>query len=241
MIGTYAGAQMTSAKRAALIARVQLNPEILTDDATFIGELVDRAANDLCAHCYLPRYPELSQGFAKSRVGVSTDITALASSSIMFSANGMDTVEVTLTLAGLDTGAEIAAALQTAIRASEVDSYEEITVTFAGSGATAQYTVTSGMYGESSTVHFGFDSTERHLASALGLTEMYGAIEVQGSAAKPQADDVVVELAEIAYRKVGVEAAGSGSVPGDITFSMLEGELSGQARRTLNSMRRLYR
>ena len=230
--------RLTTTKAAALLARVQLNPEIGSADATYVAELVTRAANDLVTFCYLPRYPELAAGYTQSAASPSTDISALSTSKLWLSLNGQHPIEVNLTLAGLTTGAAIASHLQTQIQAiaSRGFGFDEVTVTYASS----LYTITSGRYGEDSSVRVSFNEDYKHVAKALKLTPIYGGIEVKGASERAEADDAVVAMVEVLYRKLGMEGAQSGSLPCGNSFSMFADELSGNARRILYSMRRLW-
>ena len=56
----------------AVIDLVQLNPEILTDDATYVARLVDLAREFVRGYCNLPRFPELSQGYSKTSATATT-------------------------------------------------------------------------------------------------------------------------------------------------------------------------
>lgn len=229
-------ANLSSAKASALLTRVQLNPEISTADSSYVTDLVQRAAEDLVSGARLPRYPELVQGSITSGASPGTDITALATASIFVNVNGVGWHEVTLTQAGADTGAEIATELQTKIQAVNADGYDEVTVAYSAS----LYTITSGRYGEKSTVRTRFNEATKHLAQSLKLAKEYGAVEVRGSDAREEADDVTVEMVEILYRKLGLEGTQSGGVPGDNSYSMFADELSGSARRKFHGMRRAW-
>ena len=229
-------ANLSTAKANALLTRVQLNPEINTADAAYCADLVQRAAEDFVSAAHLPRYPELAQGYAVSAASPGTDITALATSSFLIDVNGSGLQEIDVEQSGNDTGAEIAAAMQTAIRASTVDGFDEVTVAYASS----LYTITSGRYGEGSSICVRFNEDKKHLCQALKLSELYGATEVKGGKAREEADDLVVEMVEILYRKLGLEGSAIGGSPGDSYFNMFADELSPAARRKLNSMRRLW-
>lgn len=228
---------LSASKASEILTRVQLNPEIGSDNATYVADLIQRAAEGFVRDVRFRRYPELSQGTSIGRAGASTNISGLSSNEIEIAANGSGFEIIELTLAGADTGAKIATELQTQIRAGSADSFDEITVTFAGT----QYTITSGRYGEGSSVNVVFSETSKHVAQALNLSPWYGGVESPGSDAKEEADDYVVEVTEILYRKAGLEGIQSGTVPGDISFSMYADELSPNARRILTNMRRIFR
>lgn len=233
-------AVLSSAKATTLLAEVQKNPEIGTNDATYVTRLVQQAAEDLVAHTNLPRYPELSQGYALSALGASEDITGLSTSELWVSVNGSDFAVLTLTLAGLNSGSAIASHLQSLIRAKTTDGFDEVSVSFAGSGATAQYTATSGRFGEGSAISFSFSENSTDVAKNLKLSKWFGGREFTGAWARDEADDAVVEMVEILYRKLGLEGIKNGTVPGDGGFTMYDGELSPSARRKIGSMRRFW-
>lgn len=231
-------ALLSTSKSDALLARVQANPEIGTDNAAYVADLIQRAAEDYVTSARLPRYPELSRGYSKSNTGAGTDITGLASAELAISANGSEFEYIEIALTDNDTGAEIATALETAIQAGASDSFDEITVVYDGDDGA--YTITSGRYGESSNVYIAFDETGKHVAQSLKLSPDYGGTEVVGASANEEADDYVVEVAEILYRKLGLEGVQSGTVPGDISFTMFKDELSPRARRAVTNVRRVF-
>lgn len=206
----------------------------------YVADLIQRAAEGFVRDVRFLRYPELAQGTSISRLGAAITIEGLDSNEIEVAANGSGFELISVTLAGADTGAKIATELQTQIRAGSADSFDEITVAFAGEGATAQYTITSGRYGVWSSVNVKFSETSNHVAQALNLSPRYGGVETPGSDAKEEADDYVVEVTEILYRKVGLEGIQSGTVPGDISFSMYKDELTPNAKRILQNMRRIF-
>ena len=70
---------LSTTKAAAILAEVQLNPEIGTDDASFVTSVIDRAARWLINQIGLSRYPELEQGYSESGASPSTDISGLSS------------------------------------------------------------------------------------------------------------------------------------------------------------------
>ena len=230
-------AHLTSVKASALLTRVQLNPEIGSDNAPYVTDLVQRAAEDLVSYCRLRRYPELSKGFSESVAGASTDISSASSNSLTVSVNGSAFFEVKPTLVGLTTSGAIVTELQTIIRADSTDGADEVTVAFADT----KYTVTSGRYGVNSSVRFSSLSEDfKHVAQALGLGPLWGGIETPGSAAREEADDTLVEMVEILYRHAGLEGLESGTVPGDITFKIYADQFSPSAIAKLQGMRRLY-
>jgi len=226
---------ISAAKTAALLARVQTNPEILTSDATYMSELITRAANFLVTHANLPRYPELAQGYVQSGASPGTDLSALTTNEFQIDVNrsGLQSC-TTLVLANCTSGAATASALQTAIRAIDTEKFDEVTVAYANS----LYTVTSGRYGERSRIQFRFNETNKHIVQSLKLAPVYGAVEVRGMEANTVADDIVVAMVEAMYRKIGIEGADNASVPGDVSITF--GDLTPEIRRAFGSIRRLW-
>jgi hypothetical protein len=229
-------ANLSTGKASALLTRVQLNPEIGVADPTYVADLIDRAAEDFVSSARLPRYPELSQGKSTSAASPGTDITALSTAALWVNVNGVGFQEITLTQTGNDTGAEIATELQTKIRANTAYGFDEVTVAYSSS----LYVITSGRYGEGSSICIKFNEDKKHLCQSLKLSPVYGGVEVAGSATRDEADDLIVEMVEILYRKLGLEGTASGSVTGDNSYAMFGGELSPAAQRKLYSMRRLW-
>lgn len=216
------GALITTVKRSALITRVELNPEIGTDNKSFKDDsILDRAIETAISLCKLPRYPELSQGYTRGRTGASTDLSGLSTNDLRISVNGSNWVTLTPTLANMATGSAAATELQATIQAESSDGFDEVTVSWSSSDT--QYTITSGRYGESSAVNVDFSEAGKHIAQALNLTSDYGAIEARGMADSPAFDGLVVSLCEILYRKLGVEGAQSASLPGgpSVTYKEL--------------------
>lgn len=218
----------------SVLTRVQLNPEIGSDDSSFVTDLVARAQNFVTSYCNFPRFPSLSQGYSQSRASVSTDISGASTNSFYIWLNGSPRVDVALTLANCDSGANIATEMQAQIRAASDTDYGFDEVTVAWDGTATQYTITSGRYGESSTVILGFDEQEKHVCQLLGLTPQYGGVQYPGMAAIPEIEDATVEIVEQLYRKVGVEGLAS--------YELHQGEFNGMAQAVLDplTLRRLH-
>lgn len=226
---------LSSAKVAAILAKVQLNPEILTENQTFIEDRIDAAAEFLVNSIGLRRYPELVQGYSLSAVSVSTDITSLTTAEILISVDGeiWQTIEIDVT--GLSSGALIAAALQAEIRAVDSGAYKFVTVAFAGT----QYTITSPSYGELSSVYVEQVTDKEDLAQALGLSPIYGGTEVEGGEYLPVWDDMVVRIVQHWFNQVGVEGMKSHSTPGSGSYT--EHDLDPAVAMFINDNRRLVR
>lgn len=222
----------------SVLTRVQLNPEILTDDSDFVTELVDRARNFVLSYTGLPVFPELSQGYSKSGAGATEDITGISTGTLWLRLNGSPEFGVAPTLANCDTGANTAAELQSVINAAIDNDYgfDEVVVTFAAT----QYTVTSGRYGETSTVEIYFDEETKHLCQALKLSPQYGGTERPGMADDDTVIAATVEIVEQMYRRMGVEGMQSFGLHQGEFNSMCYGILDPRTLSMLKRRRRLW-
>ena len=223
---------MSTTKQTALYAQLADNPEIDTANITFIKRLVTRAGDWIVSTCHLPRYPELAQGYSKSMVTPTEDLTGLATNVVEVSVNESAAQEITIDLANCDTGAHTAAELQSCIQAIDENYYDEVTVTFADS----YYTITSGRYGEWSAINVTFGEDYKDVAQYMQLSPDYGGTEVYGSADDDEIDALCVMLVETLYSKIGVEGIQSGTVPDGLAFS--EAALDPRVRMLLQSKRR---
>ena len=207
---------MSSTKKAALLAEIQKNPEISTNNASYVGRLIDGAEQFIVLECRLPRYPELMQGTSTSAASPSTDLTGIDTNTVYVDVNYMGATEITLTLANCDSGANTAAEMQTQIRAADVDSFDEVTVSYASS----LYVITSGRYGEDSAINVTFDEDYKHVAQAMKLGPTWGGTEVSGSAEDSPVDALLIRLVETKYVQMSVEGVASGGLLGGVSFSM---------------------
>lgn len=200
----------------AVIDLVQLNPEILTDDATYVARLVELAREFVRGYCNLPRFPELSQGYSKTSATATTDISGLSSNVLWLSVNGSARVSLSLDLAACTTLANTAAELQTKIRAvaNSYYGFDEVTVT-SGSGA---ITITSGRYGEGSVINVLFEELTKQVAQALKFSPTFGGTEYPGMAEDAGLVQATASLVEQMYRRMGVEGMQS--------FGMHQGEFN---------------
>lgn len=210
-------ARLSAAKRAALITLVQANPNIGSDDTAAIENLVDRATQWFVQRARLPRYPELAQGYVLSAESASEDISGLSTNTFEISVNGGLREIISLTLAGLTTGDDIATELQSKIQASSADGFNEVTVVFAGTPDT--YLITSGRYGENSKIVIGFDEDSNNVCQALKIATVYGAISVVGAFENKSVDGAIVGLVEHLYAMTGVEGAKGINVSGGDSIS----------------------
>ncbi len=230
---------LSSAKEADLLAQVQLNPMIGTDDAAFVTRKINDAASWIVNECRLPRYPELSRGFSRGRAGAdivtNTASPALSSNLIRLAVNGGVVGEIVIGTG--TTGDLIATALQTAIQEQSMEGWGEVTVSW--ESVLLYYQINSGWYGEKSTIEFFYEETKADLSRALGLTERYGSIEVTGMVRREGADRLVVRMVEIEYQRLGKEGFESGSEVGYGSFKLAN--LSAPERGELDALRRLWK
>jgi hypothetical protein len=217
-----------------ILSRIQANPEISTDNPNYVNELITRAKDFIIDECHFPIFPELAQGYSKSKAAATEDLTGLATNSIWISANGSGLEEIELTLANCTTGANTAAELQTQIQASDTDGFDEVTVAFADT----QYTITSGWYGETSSITVWFDTDNKAVAQAMKLTPRYGGTEEVGSEYNAQIESLTVKLVEVLYEKAGIEGLTSGTIPGSISFAMAD--LDPDIRRGIKDHARIW-
>jgi len=226
----------------SILSRVQTNPEISTtfpngsSNTNYLNELTAGVQQFVCDYCRFPRWPELSQGYSKSNTSAGTDLTALSSNELWIAVNGSDYYEVNPTLANCDSGANTATELQTQIRAVDSTKYgfDEVTVAYAGT----QYTITSGRYGEDSTIHVTFSEDEKDVCQTLKLTTLYGGTEYPGMAANDRAEDAAVRIVEMLYARAGVEGFSSVSAPHGVSVAIES--IPDIVLVQLNYMRRLW-
>lgn len=122
-----------------------------------------------------------TQGESESAVSASTDISAGTDDSLDIAVDGGTVVTVTLTLAGLTTGAAIAAELETKINAALAAAGQDarVWVEF-DAGGPDQYTVHSQSTGTSSTVVIT-DASSDNVADELNLGTANGGTETAGT------------------------------------------------------------
>ena len=218
----------------SILTRVQSNPEISTDDGAYVADLIERAKAILKKECRLPVFPELAKGYSKSVASATENNSGLLSNELLVEVNGIGPYEINPTLTSCGTGANTATELQTVIRVVDADGFDEVTVAF----ATTQYTITSGRYGEASSINVTFREDEKHVAQSMGLSPVFGGTEVVGAVYDAEMEDAAVMLTEILYRKLGVEGTKSGHVPGGLTFTDWETEPN--LARIINNRRRAW-
>jgi len=216
-----------------VLSRVQLNPEILTANETYVTDLVTRVEQFIVAHCHLSQFPSLAAGYSKSAATPATDLTALATNEVVVNVNGSGGYTVELTLASCTSGAATAAELQTQIRAIDIVGFEEVTVVYG-----TFYTITSGRFGVDSSIAITFTDGYEDVARALKLGPAYGGTELPGSAVDEVLESAAVSQVEIMYRKLGVEGFKSGAVPWGVSFTMHD--MDPNVMDTLNNKRGLW-
>jgi hypothetical protein len=218
----------------SILTRVQANPEISTNNSAYVTELITRAQDWIRRYCCLPLYPVLSQAYIKSAADAGTNLTALTTNSFWIAVNGSGLQEIELTLANCTSGAATATEMQTQIRAVDADMFDEVTVAYSGT----QYTITTGRYGEGGSIEVWFQEDYKHVLQTTKLHPVWGATEYAGMAADDQLDTACVMLAEILYRKAGIEGVKQAAVPGGI--SITEHDLDPMLFAILKSKRRLF-
>lgn len=224
--------ELSATKAAAILVTVQKNPEISTENATYVARLIDECATWIVGFCHLSGYNELCQGTTTSGASPNTDITDAATNKLSVSVNGSGFFDIEPVLASCDTGSNIATELQSKIRAIDSDGFDEVTVAYADS----LYTATSGRYGESSSVEFSSVTNYRDVVRELKLTPMYGAVSKVGGMLDEQLDQALVSLVEIVYAKVGAEGLERVSLTGGLSFSSKD--LPKRLKSTLVNIRR---
>lgn len=225
---------ISSAKAAAFLTQIQLNPEISTDNAAWVSDLIAQATTHAVTTLVLPRYPELIQGFSKSASAATEDLTGLSTNEIIVSVNWSAAEIIEITLANCDTGANTAAELQTQIRASDTAGFDEVTVAF----ASTVYTITSGRFGETSAINITFGEDEKHVVQAMKLSPDYGGTEEVGGAEDEAMDTGIVRLVYAMYEQAGVEGMEQGSTPDGMSFTFAE--MEALAKGIFTSKQRLY-
>lgn len=193
---------------ADILASVQAAADILTDDATYIADLIERAKRFLKQTCQLVEFPLHSQGTSVSGASATEDISGLSAATFGISLHGSPFFEVTLTLANCDSGANTAAEMQTQIRAVDTGGtsdnfvWDNVTVAF----ATTKYTITDVTFGADSEVNVSFEADEYHVAQATKLGPTFGGIETRGTERSLDLEQVCAQMVIDAYRRIHLSA-----------------------------------
>jgi len=221
-----------------VLALVQQNPEISTNNATYVSRLVDTAIEYVIRYCSLPAFPVLTQGYSQGRATPSTNLTALASNILVLSVNGSGFYQVEITLANCTTGAATAAEVQTQIRACGIDSVYEPTEVSCAYGT--YYTVTSGQYGERSSIKVGnsYETTYNIVARAMGLSPQYGGVEAPGMAADNGLIRATALIVEHLYNRLGFEGAAQAAIAYDT--SVTDADIDPRVKHILQQRRRMW-
>ena len=220
----------------SILSRVQINPEILTNNAAYVADLIERAKEFIVRNANLPRFPELVAGTSVSKAAAGEDLTALVTNEILVSVNRSGFREIDLTLANCDTGSNTAAELQTQIRADDTDGFDEVTVAFAAT----QYTITSGRFGESSAVNIWFNEDRNDVVKTMKLSPTYGGVEDNGSAFCEAAEDLAVMVTEAMYTQLGLEGIQFGMVPWGTQFNLAKLGIPPEGLEILRGLRRMW-
>ena len=189
-------------------------PITTTDITAHLNELIEMAADYIVTNCNLPRYPEAAQGYSRGAATPSTDLSALTTNQLWVAVNGSSSYLIEPTLASCTTGALTAAELQTQIQAVDADGFDEVTVAY-----TTYYQITSGRYGEHSTIRVGFEEDYKHVAQAMKLTAHYGGIERCGAVDDEVIDTALVELVRAKYQQTGAEHASQAGLLAGVGFT----------------------
>lgn len=118
-----------------------------------------------------------SEGFETGGASPSTDITGLTTPQFKIAVDGGSPSNVTLTVLGCNTGAAVAAQMQTAIRALG-GAFAAVDVTFTG----GVYVITSGTMGVNSQVRITAGTAD-DVSAALKIGAANGAVDTQGTGA----------------------------------------------------------
>jgi hypothetical protein len=159
-----------------------------------------------------------SAGTSVSGASPSTDISSGPGAKFHISVDGSAAKEVTLTLAGLNTGAAIASAIQTAVRALEGTEFSAVACAYSNS----VYTITSASGGTGSSVVITPGSS-LDVSAALKLGKANGGTETQGTG---DAVNIAAATAEEVAAAITAKATGwhATAADGAVTiFSEVEG------------------
>lgn len=224
----------------SILTDIQAHPDIGSNNAAWVNVLIAQAKQFVKVYSNLPRYPELAQGYSKSNTNPSVDLTSLDTNTLYVAVNGVDGQEITITLANCTDGDSTAAELQAQIRAIDEDHYDEVTVVYNDDATGADYyLITSGRYGEYSSILVDFDEDYKHVCQAMKLSPLFGGTEVPGDEGNDELDKVVYELVVAKYMQGGFEHASDVGIPGaGISFTAYE--LSPWAKSVLLGRRRFF-
>lgn len=193
-----------------IITKVNLYPDIGTNDSTYVAQIVAMVRAWLCDRLRLPTFPDGDGGVSTSAASPATDLESANGTKFWISVDFTSAVEVTLTLAGLTSGSLIAAELQTQIRAA-VDStdprysvFQNITATYTNS----LYVITSPTRTDKSSIRISWQSDEPWIALELKLGMLWGGVEDRGSSFSENLEDHAVEMSAAVYRAIKLAPEG---------------------------------
>lgn len=222
--------------------RVKLSPTIGDNEPEYLAQVVVQVTDWLKYELNRPEGFVGAQGYSRSGEEASTDITALGGTSMRVSVNealSLGFAEITLTLAGLNTGALIAAHLETLIQAV-VDTnafFAGTTVAFNDADDVDQYTITSAEFGPESAVNVLWLAGEQDVARALKLSPHYGGKEAAGAFDHDGAQSLAVKIAQRWFRQTELEGV-SDRIPSEGELIQL-GQMNADIRRGIERMRRI--
>lgn len=225
---------------SAILSIVQKYPDILTDNADYVDELISLVQAQLVARCRLEEWPEAdSPGDSVGGDNPTADISGIADNVLLLRIDGSAQEEVELTLANCTTETLTAAELQTAIRAtlsSGMAGYRSF------AGATAVWSspnliIRSPSY-DQGTVKVESDDNHFLVAQNLKLGRTYGGTERQGYLRDTNLEQCAADLVSQAYRWYRMLPEIYDEVP-DQAVQRVFRELSPAARDIINSHRNL--
>lgn len=195
-----------------IAARVKLNPNVSDREPAVVDDVVRCVEDWLTGVLNMPEGIRRAKAYSLSGVNAAEDVSGLESGELWLGVNGFYPKQVTLDLAGLTTGAAIASALQTAIRALDAGTgvYEGITVSF--DGETKQYRIEGDRYGRGAYINVNYQAGKHHLARALQLSPEFGGTEAEGAWDHQGAQSLAVDLATRWFRQI-VNEGNSDRVP----------------------------
>lgn len=230
-------AWMATTKATALLTATQLNPDLQTENTAFVTDLIQRAARWLTSQLKMNRYPHLSKGCSQSGDSASIDLESESTNSFLISVDSDTSFhDVSITLAGLTSGALIATELQAKIRAIGTGAYKFVTVTFDSDNT--RYDIDSPSYGDNSRVLISYQDDSEHIVIALKLGATWGGTEYPGTGAMDEADDMVVQVVHHWYHMVGIEGMSEFTVDGSGEYTSLD--MPPEVKRFITRRRRMF-
>jgi len=184
-----------------ILANVQLAPDISTNDANYVAQLIQNAMSYAAVFCVLDEFPDDRNGAVEGGPSATTNLTALAINTLLVSVDSSTYEEVALTLASCTTGTLTAAELQVQIRAVDTAfPWPHVTATY--SATEGRYTITSPTASATSQVHCSYNDGEEFVAYALKVAPEFGARAITGATYHPAFERIVAQMVINAYRRI---------------------------------------